>query len=480
MRKILVLVIAAMFLAVSCGGGESKTVVEEKSQTISAEEGGEIEVAGGAAKIKIPAGALASDKEISVKLFKTDGFNNKKALASNVVEFGPEGTIFKKPVLITITAEKAVSGKTIAAAVMKSDGTWSFSKEGSAVKISGYDEAGDPIMTTAAGDPIMLNSEGSVVTEAGNPIASSAAGDPIMVSAAGDPIMNAAAGDPIMMTSGHFSTFTFVVVDEVKEEDKNGKSGDVTCKTAREWDKVDGQIDGDYEDEDNDSIYCDKTGEEIVYCIVGAFTGETSDIYSIKVDGKEFKCSGNNADCVLEMGEYCGNIDGEYDDGYYCEEQGECEKTGETAKYCASTSGDGNFYYQVGDRKFECTHENIESCYNDFYDYCGDTAYDDEPGENEPAGLICRTESEWAEEYSDEEHHVWICETTGLEISICIPDTFNMEDMEEGEFPPFYSIETGGETFYCDPSTADTTGTIGDYSTSMDCYHDAEEYCTPQ
>lgn len=488
MKKLWVtLLVSALFLAVSCGG-ESKKIVEEKSQTVKAEEGGEIEVAGGEAKIKIPAGALDKDTEISVKLYKTDGFNNKKALASNVVEFGPSGTKFKKPVIITINAEKAVKGKTVAAAVMKSDGTWSYSEKGAYALFGGFDEAGDPIMTTAAGDPIMI-SNGNLTTAAGDPIMNAAAGDPIMLAAAGDPIMtnaagdpimNAAAGDPIMMTTGHFSSYTFVVVDEVKEEDKNGKSGDVTCKTAREWDKVDGQIDGDYEDEDNDSIYCDKTGEEIVYCIVGAFTGETSDIYSIKVDGKEFKCSGNNADCVLEMGKYCGNIDGDYEDGYYCEEQGECEKTGETAKYCASTSGDGNFYYQVGDKKFECTHENIESCYNDFYDYCGDMADDDEPGEDEPAGLICRTESEWAEEYSDEEHHVWICETTGLEISICIPDTFDMAELEEGEFPPFYSIETGGETFYCDPSTADTTGTIGDYSTSMDCYHDAEEYCTPQ
>ena len=125
MKKLWVtLLVSALFLAVSCGG-ESKKIVEEKSQTVKAEEGGEIEVAGGEAKIKIPAGALDKDTEISVKLYKTDGFNNKKALASNVVEFGPSGTKFKKPVVITINAEKAVKGKTVAAAVMKSDGTWS-------------------------------------------------------------------------------------------------------------------------------------------------------------------------------------------------------------------------------------------------------------------------------------------------------------------------------------------------------------------
>ena len=160
MKKFLVLTIfTALFLAVSCGGDkkESKTVVEEKSQTVTAAEGGEIEVAGGEAKIKIPAGALEKDTEISVTLYKTDGFNNKKALASNVVEFGPSGTKFKKPVVITINAAKAVNGKTVAAAVMKADGTWSYSEKGAYALFGGYDEAGDPIMTTAAGDPIMIS-----------------------------------------------------------------------------------------------------------------------------------------------------------------------------------------------------------------------------------------------------------------------------------------------------------------------------------
>ena len=492
MKKFLVtLLVSVLFLAVSCGGGESKKVIEEKSQTVKAEEGGEIEVGGGDAKIKIPAGALDKDTEISVKLYKTDGFNNKKALASNVVEFGPSGTKFKKPVVITINAERSVNGKTVAAAVMKSDGTWSYSKKGAYAMFGGYDEAGDPIMTTAAGDPIMI-SNGNLTTAAGDPIMNAAAGDPIMLAAAGDPIMtnaagdpimNAAAGDPIMMTTGHLSSYTFVVVDEVKEESKdNGKqhSGDVTCKTVKEWDTLYGdEEDADYEDKEDSSIYCQKTGEMLVYCVSGDFYGAYSDIYSIKVGNKEFKCeSENNEDCVFGMEEYCGHIDGEYEDGYYCEEQGKCEKTGEMSKFCASTKGDGKNYYQAGDRKFECTNENVEQCYMDYYEYCGDTVYEEDP-EGPDFGLICRTETEWAEEFSNEDHHQWICETTGLEISICIPDTFSMEEMEEGEFPPFYSIETGGGTILCDPSTARTDGTIGDYATSMDCYSEAIEYCTP-
>ena len=420
MKRFLVIAVSLMFLAVSCGGGESKKVVEEKTQTITAAEGGEIEVADGAAKIKIPAGALRQDTEISVKLYKTDGFNNKKALVSNVVEFGPSGIHFFEPVIITINAERSVDGKTIAAAVMKSDGTWSFSKDGAFVKFGGYDEAGDPIMTTAAGDPIMI-SDGSITTAAGDPIMNAAAGDPIMVSAAGDPIMNAAAGDPIMMTTAHFSTYTFVVVDEVKEEKSSGgSSGKVTCKTAKEWDKIAGET-TDYEDDD-ESIYCKKTGEEIVYCLSGVFTSsgdfssEEAKISSVKVDGKEFKCESEDyADCILKMEQYCGAIDGDYEDGYYCEEQGICEKTGETAKYCMSTKGDRKNHYKVGNKELkECTDENIEECYYDLIDYCGELIYDNDNPDD--------TDTTQEETIPEECYYYMYCASGDFDIYRCTPE----------------------------------------------------------
>ena len=401
MKKFLVLTIfAALFFAVSCGGSkEGKTVIEEKSQTITAAEGGEIEVADGAAKIEIPAGALKKDTEISVKLYKTNGFNNKKALASNVVEFGPSGTIFEKPIIVTINAERSINGKTVAAAVMKSDGTWSYSKNGAyVIETSEKDADGNPVMITAAGDPIMLSNGDPIMNAAaGDPIMLASAGDPIMTNAAGDPIMNAAAGDPIMMTTGHFSSYTFIVVDEVEEEDttKPGDqqnpgdkpSGDVTCKTIKEWDTIYGdKEDADYDDKENESIYCQKTGEMLVYCLYGDFNGSYSNIYSIKVGDKEFKCeSENHEDCFFKMEQYCEALDGEYEDGFYCEEEGVCEKTGETSKVCASTKGDGNFYYQVGDRKFECNEENMQSCYEEYYEYCGDTTSEEEEEEAIPA-----------------------------------------------------------------------------------------------
>ena len=47
------------------------------------------------------------------------------------------------------------------------------------------------------------------------------AGDPIMGAAAGDPIMSSAAGDPIMMSSGHFTEYTFIILDPKKPEEND-------------------------------------------------------------------------------------------------------------------------------------------------------------------------------------------------------------------------------------------------------------------
>lgn len=398
MKKFLVLLIAAMFLAVGCGGGESKKLIEEKTVLISAADGGEIEVADGATKIKIPAGALKADKEISLKLYKTNGFDNKKALASNVVEFGPSGTVFEKPVLVTINAEKSVEGKTISAAVMRNDGSWSFSKDGVAVKLEGFDEAGDPIMTTAAGDPIMTDAQGNIMMDAGgDPIMLASAGDPIMVTAAGDPIMNAAAGDPIMMATGHFSTFTFVVVEEMKDEN----SGKVTCKTVKEWDKFYGEEEEEYDDEE---VLCKTNGKEVVLCIKGDPYAEEPEPYSVKIGSKEFKCSGEGEDCTRAAAEYCGETiddddwtdpeedpEGEHcrtvqewdeidggTDGNYAEDDEivVCKKTGEPILYCIEGVYDPDnskiSAIKIGEEEFECEEENQQECVLAMSEYCNE------------------------------------------------------------------------------------------------------------
>ena len=252
---ILVLVFVAVF-AVSCSGRkkeEKENVAsefeEQVSKEISAEEGGTVESSDGKTSIEIPGGALESDTVITMRIYDAEGYKGTDGMdvVSKVVEFEPSGTVFKKPVMISMTTLEDVKGdilraakkKVITAAVYREEkGEWSYSKTGAAVKISGHDDSGDPIMTTAAGDPIMLNAAGDPImtTAAGDPIMLSAAGDPIMVTAAGDPIMNSAAGDPIMMTTGHFTSYAFFFVEvadeegpveEPAEEDKDAEITDI-------------------------------------------------------------------------------------------------------------------------------------------------------------------------------------------------------------------------------------------------------------
>ncbi|MBR4489582.1 DUF1566 domain-containing protein [bacterium] len=224
-----IMILAAVFALASCNKkkSEEKPEFEEQvSQEISAEDGGKVESSDGNTSIEIPAGALESDTTITMRIFDAAGYagTKDKAVVSKVVEFEPSGTVFKKPVMITMKSlenvgesVRAAKKKVVTAAVYReSKGEWSYSPVGAAVKVE-YGASGDPIMTTAAGDPIMLNAAGDPIMQSDGSMLS-AAGDPIMVTATGDPIMNAAAGDPIMMTTGHFSSYTFFFVDVADEE----------------------------------------------------------------------------------------------------------------------------------------------------------------------------------------------------------------------------------------------------------------------
>ncbi len=228
----LVLIFVSIFALASCSAKkkkEEKSLVEEEvTKEISAEEGGKIESSDGQTSIEIPADALDSNTTITMRIYDAKDYpgTEGKTVLSKVVEFEPSGTIFKKPVFISMisggTGEelRAAKKKVVTAAVYKEDkGQWSYSKTGAAVKV-GKDAAGDPIMMSAAGDPIMLNAAGDpiMMSAAGDPIMLSAAGDPIMVTAAGDPIMQSAAGDPIMMTTGHFTAYAFFFVEFEEEE----------------------------------------------------------------------------------------------------------------------------------------------------------------------------------------------------------------------------------------------------------------------
>lgn len=229
----LILVFVSLFALASCSGkkkndpqsNDKPLFEEEVTKEISAEEGGTVANSDGSVSIEIPADALESDTTITMRVYDAKDYpgTEDETVISKVVEFEPSGTIFKKPVTISMistgTGEtlRAPKEKVVTAAVYREEkGEWSYSHVGAAVKI-GKDAAGDPIMMTAAGDPIMLNAAGDPIMQSTGAMLS-AAGDPIMVSAAGDPIMNSAAGDPIMMTTGHFTAYAFFFVEFEGEE----------------------------------------------------------------------------------------------------------------------------------------------------------------------------------------------------------------------------------------------------------------------
>lgn len=336
----LILVFVSIFALASCSAKkkkEEKSLVEEEvTKEISAEEGGKIESSDGQTSIEIPADALDSNTTITMRIYEAKDYpgTEGKTVLSKVVEFEPSGTIFKKPVFISMISEgtgeelRAAKKKVVTAAVYKEDkGQWSYSKTGAAVKV-GKNAAGDPIMTTAAGDPIMLNAAGDPIMQSTGAMLS-AAGDPIMVTAAGDPIMHSAAGDPIMMTTGHFTAYAFfftefedeeVPVEEptepekdddpvVKDDEENDDDADEISDIEEDDDEPvndEDEIIVVDEDEDIDS-YVAECGNGIVdpgeACDKGSANGTTDCVYG------ETSCTVCTTACQVAEGaaSYCGD-----------------------------------------------------------------------------------------------------------------------------------------------------------------------------
>ncbi len=78
------------------GGGGGDPVAE----TVEASEGGEVTMGG--AEVDIPANALGEDTEITIEVLDKDGLPDSDNIASDVYDFGPDGTIFDEPVTLTI------------------------------------------------------------------------------------------------------------------------------------------------------------------------------------------------------------------------------------------------------------------------------------------------------------------------------------------------------------------------------------------
>ena len=358
----LIMVFVSLFALASCNSKkkavhnvEEKPLYEEEvAKEISAEDGGTIKSSDESVSIEIPAGALESDTTITMRVYDAKDYpgTEGKTVISKVVEFEPSGTIFKKPVMISMISEgtgeelRAAKKKVVTAAVYKEDkGQWSYSKTGAAVKV-GKNAAGDPIMMSAAGDPIMLNAAGDpiMMSAAGDPIMLSAAGDPIMVTAAGDPIMHSAAGDPIMMTTGHFTAYAFFFVEfegeevpveepteepdenEISDEEDDIDTSDIEISDEDEIIVVD-EDETPVSDEDETPLvdedidtYVAECGNGIVdpgeACDKGSDNGQTACAYG------EISCTVCTTTCQISEGaaSYCG-------DGVVDAENGEkCDK----------------------------------------------------------------------------------------------------------------------------------------------------------
>ena len=272
-----IMILAAVFALASCNKkkSEEKPAYEEQvTKEVSAKDGGKVESSDGNTSIEIPGGALESDTKITMTIYDAQGYvgTEGQKVVSKVVEFEPSGLVFKKPVIIEMAVAEAFEDKVVTAAVYReSKGEWSYSEGAYAVLSDTKDADGNHIMTSAAGDPIMLNAAGDpimnaaagdpiMMAAAGDPIMLASAGDPIMTNAAGDPIMNAAAGDPIMMTTGHFTAYTFIVLDSSDKSVEPDDDSDADTSDEEITDKEDD--DAGITDEDDDVVEISEDDDE--------------------------------------------------------------------------------------------------------------------------------------------------------------------------------------------------------------------------
>ena len=409
----LILVLFMVCAVVSCGDEKKKDVVKEKvTQEVTSEEGATVKTSDESVAVDIPSGALEGDTTITVTVYESSHHTSAEGeqVMSQVVEFEPSGTIFKKPIVITMKSTENIKNKIIAAAVYNEvKGEWSYSKHGAYAVLTGRDAAGDPIMQSAAGDPIMLNAAGDpimmsaagdpiMMSAAGDPIMLASAGDPIMTNAAGDPIMNSAAGDPIMMTTGHFTAYTFIAIDPEQPVEEPDDADD---KDDEDTDDID--EDGNDADED---IYVPECGngkvDEDEECDKGTENGKTDCAY-----GKT-SCQVCTADCRIAEGNtsFCGDevkdtANGEECDDGFSNGVINCEYGDENCTVCTADCkiSEGNTSF-CGDGIVD---ENVEDCddgaNNGQYGYCnadcnglaprcGDDYVDEEYGETCDDGVL--------------------------------------------------------------------------------------------
>ncbi len=161
-------------------------VVPEVKKLITSQNGGTVANSDNSAKVEIPQGALDKDTEISItQVTDLSKFNNIKNLASPIWKFGPDGTVFKKEVLMTLKLNKAKPKGVSAIIATYRDGNW-----------------------------VYFGSDNSK------------AGDPRMAQGVNDYQSQSAAGDPRMAHVSHFSYFAIIFVNKEIEDDSDSINND--------------------------------------------------------------------------------------------------------------------------------------------------------------------------------------------------------------------------------------------------------------
>ncbi len=104
--RVAVLITAVSAIAFAACGGNGVdlqgSVGEQSSATVTAADGGTVALPSGAARIVIPAGALAADTEITLNTLDIAGAVDEDKLGSYIFDFGPDGTTFGQKVEISL------------------------------------------------------------------------------------------------------------------------------------------------------------------------------------------------------------------------------------------------------------------------------------------------------------------------------------------------------------------------------------------
>ena len=221
MKNFLKLVLVVFLLAaLAACSGKSKEGVTVR---ISAEKGGVIKTEDGSS-ITIPAGALAEDIEITMKIYTAEEFTeggDSTEFVTGIVSLEPADLNFSKPVVISIPVAKAVNDLVSAAYFDLGRKIWQYSKEGLAVSMS-KGENGQFVISTNQGDSVSVSADGSLVVNIeGREVLLSGKRDPFSITEDAEPISGTELNNSLNMAAGHLGSFAFVAVpdDDVNASD---------------------------------------------------------------------------------------------------------------------------------------------------------------------------------------------------------------------------------------------------------------------